>query len=147
MMIVQTGIKRTMRNWMRMDSLALHDDRANWDQENHEELDEDGPGGHVHAVLGPSLRRTSVLRELESTHARANKQDCKHGAECDGALCVLHCVADEVPLPPRELFHCDADPNHREDREELHREVDHTLHCHGNWRRVLFALGVFNVEH
>merc|ERR1719379_104814 len=127
-------------------SLALHDVRAQRNQEDHEELDEHRPGSHVHAVLGPTLRCPLQIGQLESTHTCGNKEDCKHRAEGDGALCILHCVRDEVPLPACYLLHCDCNPNHDVDEEELHSEVDHTLHCHGDRRRVLLALGVLDGE-
>merc|ERR1719321_1284294 len=59
---------------------------------------------------------------------------------------AFHCVRDEVPLPARQLFHRGCDPNEDEANEELHREVDHALHRHGDWRGVLGPLWVLNGE-
>merc|ERR1719387_1101592 len=127
-------------------SLAFHDKRADWDQEDHQELDENGPGGHVHAVLGPALRRALAVRKLQGAHASTNEEDRKHRAECNGALCVLHSVRDEMPFPARQLFHRDANPDEDVDNEELRGKIDHTLHRHRNRRCVLLALGVLNGE-
>merc|ERR1719235_939749 len=131
---------------LRMSSLALHDQSPNRNQQDHEELEQDRPGGHVHAILSPALGCPLLVGELQSTHACANEQDREHGAEGNGALGVLHHVCEEVPLEASELLHRDANPQDNEDDEELHGEVDYALHGHRDRRGVLWALGVLNRE-
>merc|ERR1719502_1424870 len=55
--------------------LTLHEVHGNWHGKDHEELNEHGPGGHVHTVLSPALWCAFVVSKLEGKHARANKED------------------------------------------------------------------------
>merc|ERR550537_1268908 len=62
---------------------AFHDECAQGNEEHHEELDENGPGGHIHAILSVALRGTSLIRQHQRQHTCGDKEDRKHGAECN----------------------------------------------------------------
>merc|ERR1719321_2168515 len=58
--------------------------------QNHHELDQKRPCGHVHAILAPTLRSALAVSEHQCAHTGTHEENCQHRAEHHDALAVLH---------------------------------------------------------
>ena len=81
-----------------------------------QELQQQRPRRHVHAVLGPALGRAPVVRDQVRPHQRADEEDRKYRAEVDAALRVLHELrnASQEPGVEQELLNRLSDPDQEE---------------------------------
>merc|ERR1719240_39486 len=73
------NIEKNLVCWLPLDvtilvNLAWHASCTRGNQ-NHNELNQKRPCGHVHAVLAPTLRRALAVSEHQCTHAGAYEQD------------------------------------------------------------------------
>merc|ERR1719379_5516 len=73
--------------------LSRHTSGAGSDQ-NHDELNQKRPCGHVHAILAPTLRSTFPIGEHQCTHAGTHEKDGQHGAEHHDALAIFHGLSE-----------------------------------------------------